>query len=235
VLIWLFVASASSRLIVWNLETNTQVLERQPPLQKAFLRKCSGVQALRDGLLATSFEKDILFWDIRQDSALPVRSIASNCRVNALEEVDNNMLAAGCNGLAIRLYDLRMNKERAPEVLKMAGHTGWVSSLQRFEAARGKFFLASASWDHTIRLWDWHEGKCVSVKHGVHSDVVSGLARGPSGLFGAGTEALVSGSWDQTVSVLWDPLLFHTWQENDPSSAGGHPIQKSSEQRSLSH
>jgi WD40 repeat protein/serine/threonine protein kinase len=77
--------------------------------------------------------------------------------------------------------------------LTLRGHTAAVSAVA-FSPAGGR--LASASHDHTVRIWDTHTRQTVRTLVG-HSNVVYGLAYSPNGA------RLATASWDNTVKV-WD-------------------------------
>src|SRR5258708_14386907 len=59
-------------------------------------------------------------------------------------------------------------------------------------------FLASASWDKTIKLWDPHTGEHLRTLEG-HSSEVTFVTFSPDG------GPLASASWDKTIK-LWDPF-----------------------------
>src|ERR1039458_4412368 len=54
----------------------------------------------------------------------------------------------------------------------------------------------SASWDHTLKVWDLATGRALCTLEG-HSDSVNGVAVTPDG------QRAVSASWDRTLKV-WD-------------------------------
>jgi WD40 repeat protein len=78
-------------------------------------------------------------------------------------------------------------------VSTLSGHTNWVRSVAF--SPNGQF-LASGSWDTTIKLWDVAGGREVRTLTG-HTDWVNSVAFSPNGQF------LASGSWDTTIK-LWD-------------------------------
>jgi WD40 repeat protein len=57
-------------------------------------------------------------------------------------------------------------------------------------------YIASASADRTIKIWDAQNGACVHTLRG-HTRVISAVAFSPDG------QKIISGSDDQTVK-LWD-------------------------------
>jgi len=57
-------------------------------------------------------------------------------------------------------------------------------------------YLASGSYDETVRLWEVESGTCLRVMKG-HTDWVSSVAFSPDGKY------LASGSEDETVR-LWE-------------------------------
>jgi len=56
-------------------------------------------------------------------------------------------------------------------------------------------YLASCSWDKSIKLWDITKGSCIRTLNG-HSSYVNAIIEAPNSI-------LISGSWDKTVR-LWD-------------------------------
>ena len=56
--------------------------------------------------------------------------------------------------------------------------------------------LATASWDHTAKVWEAESGKEVLTLSG-HSDRVNGVAFSPDG------QRLATASWDKTAKV-WE-------------------------------
>ena len=76
----------------------------------------------------------------------------------------------------------------------LVGHTGEVMALA---VAPDGSWLASGSWDKTVRIWDPVTGRERAVLTG-HMDRVTALAVAPDGSW------LASGSWDKTVRI-WDP------------------------------
>jgi hypothetical protein len=75
----------------------------------------------------------------------------------------------------------------------LTAHTSWVLSVAF--SPDGKY-LASGSWDHTVRLWEVESGTCLRVMEG-HRDDVNSVAFSPDGKY------LASGSDDKTVR-LWE-------------------------------
>ncbi len=79
------------------------------------------------------------------------------------------------------------------DVVIQLGHSEWITSVT---VSADERFVASASLDGTIKLWDIASGRLLRTLIG-HSDVVESISTSPYGTF------LVSGSADTTVR-LWD-------------------------------
>ena len=75
----------------------------------------------------------------------------------------------------------------------LTGHTDRVSCVA---VAHDGSWLASASWDHTVRLWDARTGQQTRTLTG-HTNIVTGIAIAPDDTW------LVTTSWDHTARV-WD-------------------------------
>ena len=78
------------------------------------------------------------------------------------------------------------------EVRNVKGHSEWVRCL--ILSPDGNM-LASASDDHTIKMWDVKTGRQVQILKG-HSGPVRGISFSPDGRY------LASASFDRTVK-LW--------------------------------
>lgn len=111
---------------------------------------------------------------------------------------NQTLLASGGSDGIVYLWDVKnVKSERAanevsPTHQTMAGHTDAIFSLA---FRRDGQWLASASADHTIRLWDVAHGELIQTLYG-HTATVYGVAFSPDGHF------LASTSRDHTVR-LW--------------------------------
>ena len=97
---------------------------------------------------------------------------------------------AVATSIGIWIYDARTGKE----LTLLTGHTGRVTSLGF--PADGRF-LASGSFDGTVRLWDIDTGKQTAVFAG-HLGGIEGIAVSPDG-----KTVVSSDTWKGTL-ILWD-------------------------------
>ncbi len=93
----------------------------------------------------------------------------------------------------IRLENPALTPPGTGLVRTLEGHSAWVEDVAITPDGRR---AVSASWDHTIKVWDLETGREVRTLQG-HSSAVRGVALTPDG------RRAVSASWDQTLKV-WD-------------------------------
>ena len=102
---------------------------------------------------------------------------------------DGNRVAVATD-IGIWIYDAHTRKELA----LLTGHTGRVTAIDF--PADGRF-LASGSFDGTVRLWNIDTGEQTAVFTG-HRSFIENIAVSPDG------KTVVSGgTWDTTI-ILWD-------------------------------
>jgi ribosome assembly protein 4 len=106
----------------------------------------------------------------------------------------DSFISADRNG-EIRIWDPRTGASRGGQPLK--GHKKWVTSLacEPYHADPRCVRIASASKDHTVRVWNIATGRCETVISG-HADSVETVKWGGNGL-------LYTCSRDRTIMV-WE-------------------------------
>lgn len=109
------------------------------------------------------------------------------------------MLILGATMLFRTLNNSAQTSLTAGTLINFTGHADIVSAVAW--SPDGKY-IATASWDHTVQVWDASNGKLVFTYAG-HTDIVYALAWSPNGKY------LASGSGDNTVQV-WDASNGHT-------------------------
>lgn len=116
-------------------------------------------------------------------------------RAVAVHPVEAVVAAAGNSGAIYLWQQDSTGAWQSPLVLQ--GHTNWVTVLTFSPDGE---WLASGSYDRTIRIWRWRTGEQVQILHG-HTDWVWSIAFHPQPT--ANQRLLVSGGSDNRVRV-WE-------------------------------
>lgn len=109
-------------------------------------------------------------------------------RVHDIKYTPDGKRVAVATSIGIWIYDAHTREE----LDLLTGHTSWVTAIDF--PADGRF-LASGSFDETVRLWDINTGKQIAVFAG-HRSAVRNIAVSPNG------KTLASGAWE--TLILWD-------------------------------
>jgi cytochrome c len=145
----------------------------------------------RDGnsVLSGSFDTAAIRWSLKTESAEQVLRFHSDALNAVAFLMDGRMVTAGADA-KIAIWTLgRQQPDRVFE-----GHTAPIVSLAVSpDGAR----LASASWDHTVRIWSLGDGAQRELEG--HSQNVNGVAFTPDG------RSLVSVGYDRELRI-W-PLV----------------------------
>lgn len=138
-----------------------------------------------ESLLSGSFDTSAIRWSLATDAALEVLRYHVDA-VNAVAFLkDGRMITAGADA---RIAVWTVGRQQPDKVLE--GHTGPVVALA---VAPDGSALASASWDHSVRLWSLADGAS-RVFEG-HAQNVNGVAFAPDG------RSLVSVGYDRALRI----------------------------------
>lgn len=110
--------------------------------------KAITVDRINNRVLTGSFDYAMMLWDVSGETPVASRRLAEHeGAVNAVAFVgDDRALAAGDDGVLV-LWDL----DSGTKLHRFTGHTGKLVAVAVSPDAR---WAATASWDHTARLWD---------------------------------------------------------------------------------
>ncbi|KAJ5889647.1 hypothetical protein N7504_010457 [Penicillium tannophilum] len=135
-------------------------------------------------LASASFDHTVRIWDT-----------ATGQRILVLEGHSGIWdTATGQRILVLEGHSGIWDPANGQSILVLEGHSDGVGSISwSLDGSR----LASASYDHTVRIWDPANGQSILVLKG-HSEYVTSIAWSPDG------SRLVSASADHTIRI-WDP------------------------------
>jgi cytochrome c len=134
--------------------------------------------------LSGSFDSTAILWSLANDSAEKVLRFHDGA-VNAVAVLGPNQIATAGEDRRIAIWSI--GSDQPNNILE--GHEGPIASLA---VSPDGAWLASASWDHTVRLWPLRSGDA-RVLTG-HQDNVNGVAFLPDG-------RVVSAGYDATLRI----------------------------------
>jgi len=122
---------------------------------------------------------------------------------NAIAVGENDVMFTGGRDGSVRAWDLSGGMPSCSGLFE--GHAAWVNDVARLDGTR----LASASSDHTVRLWNTETGEAITALQ-AHTDYVMALAnpRDDSSKFASGGLGAEIFLWDveKCVSVNASPV-----------------------------
>jgi WD40 repeat protein/serine/threonine protein kinase len=164
---------------------------------------------------ACASDPTIRVWAVdKQESLFEIRH-DSNPNSSVAVSPDGRLLASlardAAGGVpAVKVWDsVDWNAKTYAERWTLKGHAGYVWKVAFSPDGR---YLASGSWDSTVKIWDVKTGKEVQTLRG-HAGFIYGLAFSPDGR----RLASASGHSGHGEVKVWDSIL---WEENKAS--GGH-------------
>ena len=136
-------------------------------------------------VLSGSFDTAAILWSLKTESAEQVLRFHSNA-VNAVAFLtDGRMVTAGADG---KVATWTLGRQQPDRVFE--GHTAPIVSLA---VSPDSTRLATASWDHTVRIWSLGDGAQQELEG--HSQNVNGVAFTPDG------QSLVSAGYDRELRI----------------------------------
>lgn len=187
-----FIASGSidKSIHIWEVSSGS--------VRKILLGHSDRINALtfnqnRKTLITASDDTTIRIWDITElyTSKINPNSIFKSLPHNS----DDTKYICVANYTTLCLID----KHSSQILLKKEGHTDEISCACISPDDR---YIASASWDKTIRIWDSMTGDCISILRG-HLECVLTVAFSPD------SSLVISSSLDNTIRI-WDIITGYT-------------------------
>ncbi|MCP6760410.1 MAG: NB-ARC domain-containing protein [Fischerella sp. CENA71] len=183
----------------------------------------------RQTLASSSNDTTVRIWDVSNGNCLLVLQEHTTGVQCVRYSPDGQLLASGCRNGSIRLWSAHLShdRHRKPHVINssvkvLQGHTDWIWNIA---FSSDGHWLASASLDGTLRLWDIQDGQPIHVLEG-HKHDVFGLA------ISADSQLLVSTGEDQTVR-LWDLQSGRNLKTLRGYTGGVHSLSLSSDDQIL--
>jgi WD40 repeat protein len=175
---------------IWSLETKKLISTLTGHKDKV---KAVAVHPLDEIIASGSEDKTIKIWSVKTGENLRTLQGHQDKVLTVKFSQDGTLLASGGgeNDKTVIIWNLG---EKSSITLK--GHSDWFGGVLSVDFSANNKFLASASKDKTIKIWDIKEGKEVKTLS-EHTDHVNSISISPN------NQILASGSDDKSLK-LWD-------------------------------
>jgi WD40 repeat protein len=186
---FLAIATTDGRIEIWNanegyLLKSIQVTDEDDIFSLASFKNGTLVVAMWDGILIL-------------DPFTEEKVIVSTRLVSSLVLLDNNLLAT-LSGLYNFINILNITTGNVVRYLSLGGHTKTVSIVILLPNG----FLASGSFDNTLKIWDPYKGILIKTLEG-HESVVLSLALTKNDLLASSGDNLLKSSLDPQNAKLF--------------------------------
>ncbi|MEO0728019.1 MAG: NB-ARC domain-containing protein [Bacteroidota bacterium] len=200
--------SADKSLILWDRGTGEII--------RIFNGHTGSIRKIKfkdDGtIIATVSTKEVKLWDLVSGKCVCTSEGPNQETLDVVFRLNDQIVAYdredsedGCDKPIVYLWDVSTQQK----IHALQGHSDWVPSS--IFSSNGQF-LATGSYDRTVRIWDVNTGKCIRNFGGYISNY-------PSIRFITDTELLVIGSEDGRLSI-WDSKSGKRLNDFSRSTAG---------------
>lgn len=172
--------SNDNTIKLWYLDNNSfkvSTIKEQSPI--------ISIEPLTNDLIVSFHGSLINVWNINTQQMTYSRTMEN---ANYIKKIMKNTFASSMDNNSIMVFDL-FNKNQSFNLL---GHSDTVSSIIPFKIK----YIASGSFDRTIRVWEVNSQKCCITFHDAHLYAINCLVELIDG-------RLASGSNDKAICV-WD-------------------------------
>jgi WD40 repeat protein len=112
-----------------------------------------------NGMLAVAAgDEAVTFWDTDSKRLLYTLKVGTRLVSSIAFSADGKTLAAGGFDNTVRICDMQTGTVSRT----LVGHSNWIRSIA-FQPLDAPGLLASASWDHTVRVWNYRSGRLLAT------------------------------------------------------------------------
>ena len=220
-----FALSPDDRFLATSNREGVAIWDTQDWSQEHFIPGAFGSLAFSpDGrTLATETRDGVTLWSLNEETSPVILEESPRLRfgesgIHFSPNGNDIVLARNANpteaGFSMGIWDTKSGKEVAmlPDGRKSQFHSGVISAIN---FSQSKPLLATSSWDHSVRLWNFEKGTLRRTLQGHRGEVWS-VALSPDDKFIASGSKdgevriwpLAQNSSDDVISGTWTPMQF---------------------------